>query len=200
MLIVRGVIGGILLFLGHELNFLFAGAMAALLGIRLTPLLPPQWPYWSDYVFIIGLGVIAAAAVLLNERAGYFISGFLAGGLMLVEYYAPEYTDRPLASLPYRRHHWLIGHRYLYRLGPDPGDGCHRRCLPAEPVRARSHAGDPDRSGTVHRWGADPGHYHAVPKARREVADGRDWPVDLYNRIRSSRSSRSVRSRDCSTI
>ena len=60
MLIVRGVIGGILLFLGHELNFLFAGAMAALFGVRLTPLLPPQWPYWADYVFIIGLGVIAA--------------------------------------------------------------------------------------------------------------------------------------------
>ena len=89
MLIVRGIIGGILLFLGHELNFLFAGAMAALLGVRLTPLLPPQWPGWADYAFVIGLGVIAAVAVLLNERVGYFISGFLAGGLMLVEYYAP---------------------------------------------------------------------------------------------------------------
>lgn len=96
MLIVRGVIGGILLFLGHELNFLFAGAMAALLGFRLTPLLPPQWPAWSDYVFIIGLGVIAAAAVLINERVGYFISGFLAGGLFLVEYYAPNTLTVPL--------------------------------------------------------------------------------------------------------
>ena len=95
MLIVRGVIGGILLFLGHELNFLFAGAMAALLGVRLTPLLPPQWPGWADYAFIIALGVIAAAAVLLNERVGYFISGFLAGGLMLVEYYAPETLTVP---------------------------------------------------------------------------------------------------------
>ena len=96
MLIVRGVIGGILLFLGHELNFLFAGAMAALLGFRLIPMLPPQWPAWSDYVFIIGLGVIAAVAVLLNERLGYFISGFLAGGLFLVEYYAPNTLTVPL--------------------------------------------------------------------------------------------------------
>lgn len=95
MLIVRGVIGGILLFLGHELNFLFAGAMASLLGFRLTPLLPPQWPGWADYAFIIGLGVIAAVVVLLNERAGYFVSGFLAGGLMLVEYYAPESLTVP---------------------------------------------------------------------------------------------------------
>ncbi len=95
MLIVRGVIGGILLFLGHELNFVFAGAMAALLGFRLTPLLPPQWPGWAEYACIIGLGVAAAAAVLLNERAGYFISGFLAGGLLLVEYYAPNMLTVP---------------------------------------------------------------------------------------------------------
>ena len=95
MLIVRGVIGGILLFLGHELNFLFAGAMAALLGFRLTPLLPPQWPAWADSAFIIGLGVIAAVVVLLNERIGYFVSGFLAGGLLLVEYYAPATLTVP---------------------------------------------------------------------------------------------------------
>jgi len=90
MLIVRGVIGGILLFLGHELNFLFAGAMAALLAFRLTPLLPSQWPWWADYAFIIAIGVIAAVVVLLNERVGYFISGFLAGGLLLIEYFAPN--------------------------------------------------------------------------------------------------------------
>lgn len=96
MLIIRGVIGGILLFLGHELNFLFAGAMAALLGFRLTPLLPAQWPAWADIVFVIGLGVVAAIVVLLNERLGYFVSGFLAGGLFLVEYYAPNTLTVPL--------------------------------------------------------------------------------------------------------
>lgn len=95
MLIIRGVIGGILLFLGHELNFLFAGAMASLLGFRLLPLLPPQWPSWADYAFIIGLGIMAAVAVLLNERVGYFISGFLAGGFLLVEYYAPNAQTVP---------------------------------------------------------------------------------------------------------
>ena len=99
MLIARGVIGGILLFLGHELNFLFAGAMAALLGFRLTPLLPPGLPGWADYAFIIGLGVIAAAAVLLNDRLGYFISGFLAGGFLLVEYYAPNTQTVPWMPL-----------------------------------------------------------------------------------------------------
>ena len=89
MLVIRGVIGGILLFLGRELNFLFAGAMAALIGYRLTPLLPAQWPAWSDAAFMITLAVIAAIIVLINERLGYFLSGFLAGGFFLVEYYAP---------------------------------------------------------------------------------------------------------------
>ena len=42
MQIARGVIGGILLFLGRELNFLLAAAMAAFIALRLTPLLPPH--------------------------------------------------------------------------------------------------------------------------------------------------------------
>jgi hypothetical protein len=95
MLIIRGVIGGILLFLGRELNFLFAGAMAALIGFRLLPLLPPQWPSWSDIVFVITLALIAAILVLVNERFGYFLSGFLAGGFLLVEYYAPNSAGLP---------------------------------------------------------------------------------------------------------
>lgn len=96
MLIVRGIIGGILLFLGRELNFVFAGAMAGLLAYRLTPLLPPTWPAWSDAAFMITLGLIAAILVLIHERAGYFLSGFLAGGFFLVEYYAPNVLTVPL--------------------------------------------------------------------------------------------------------
>ena len=96
MLIARGVLGAILLFLGHELNFLFGGGMAALVAIRLTPLLSPQWPAWSDTAFIIGLGVLAAAVIVINERVGYFLSGFLAGGFFLAEYYAPGVLFIPL--------------------------------------------------------------------------------------------------------
>ena len=53
MPIVRGIIGAVLLFLGRELNFLFAGAMAGLIAFRLTPLLPPGLPAWSDAAFMI---------------------------------------------------------------------------------------------------------------------------------------------------
>jgi hypothetical protein len=96
MQIVRGVIGGILLFLGRELNFLFAAAMAAFIGLRLTPLLPPQWHGWADYAFMAVLAVVAAVITLLNERVGYFLSGFLAGGYFLVEYYEPGVLTLPL--------------------------------------------------------------------------------------------------------
>jgi hypothetical protein len=96
MIIARGIIGGILLFLGRELNFLFAGAMAALIGLRLTPILPSKWPDWSDYAFMIALGVIAAAVTLMNEHAGYFISGFLAGAYLLMEYFQPGVLTFPI--------------------------------------------------------------------------------------------------------
>ena len=96
MQVARAVIGGILLFLGRELNFLFAAAMAALIGFRLTPLLPALWPGWYDYVLILGLAVIAAAITIINERVGYFLSGFLAGSYFLVEYYAPGILTLPI--------------------------------------------------------------------------------------------------------
>lgn len=96
MPIARGVIGGILLFLGRELNFLFAGAMAGLIGFRLTPVLPAEWPGWYDYVFMGALAIIAAVIVIVNERVGYFLSGFLAGGYFLIEYYEPGLLTVPL--------------------------------------------------------------------------------------------------------
>ena len=96
MLVTRGVVGGILLFLGRELNFLFAAGMAALIAIRLTPLLPSDWPAWSDSAFVIGLAVIAAIIPFINERAGYVLSGFLAGGFYLADYYAPGVLSVPL--------------------------------------------------------------------------------------------------------
>jgi hypothetical protein len=95
MLIARGVIGGILLFLGRELNFLLAAAMAALLGLRLAPLLPRGLPNWADTVFIIALAILAGAIPIINQRIGYFISGFLAGAVFLVELYAPGMLTLP---------------------------------------------------------------------------------------------------------
>src|SRR5215216_449281 len=96
MQIIRGVIAGILLFLGRELNFLLAAAMAALVGLRLTPLLPAPWPGWSDYAFMGALALLAATITITKEQVGYFLSGFLAGGYFLMEYYEPGVLTFPL--------------------------------------------------------------------------------------------------------
>ena len=94
-IVLRGVIGAILLFLGRELNFLFAAAMAILWGFRLAPLLPDAWPSWGLWAFVITLALVAAIIAMTNERIGYFLSGFLAGSFFLVEYFAPGVATVP---------------------------------------------------------------------------------------------------------
>jgi hypothetical protein len=96
MITIRAILGGILLFLGRELNFLFAGGMAALIAFRVSPSLPAHWPAWSDMAVILGVGAIAAGATFLNERGGYALSGFLGGGYLFVEYFAPGASNIPL--------------------------------------------------------------------------------------------------------
>jgi hypothetical protein len=96
MQVIRAIVGAVFLALGRELNFFFAAAMAGLVGLRLTPLLPQEWPNWTEYAFILGLAVAAAGIVIARERLGYFISGFLVGSYFLVEYYEPGVLTLPL--------------------------------------------------------------------------------------------------------
>lgn len=94
--LARGILGAILLFLGRELNFVFAGGIAVLFAYRLAPRLPASWPAWSDIAFIVGLGLLAAAIPIVNKKFGYYLSGFLGGGYFLVEYFAPGSATLPL--------------------------------------------------------------------------------------------------------
>ena len=96
MVIVRGAIGGILLFLGRELNFLFAGGFAAMLALRVVPLLPSSWPSWGYIAFVVAMVAIAAAISTINKRAGYVVSGILAGGFYLADYYVPGFIAIPI--------------------------------------------------------------------------------------------------------
>jgi len=96
MTLIRGLTGAILLFLGREFGFLLSAAMAAFIGLRLTHLLPGTWPSWSWIAFIVILAVIASVLTLINERVGYFVCGFLAGGFLFSEFYAPSSNTIPL--------------------------------------------------------------------------------------------------------
>lgn len=93
---IRGAAGVMILFLGRELSFLFSGALAAFIGFRLTPLLPTAWPVWSDTAFVIAIAVIAGTLTLINKDLGYYVSGFLIGGYVFAEIYAPNSLSVPL--------------------------------------------------------------------------------------------------------
>ena len=95
-ILLRGAAGVMILFLGRELSFLFSAAMAAFLGVRLTPLLPPAWPASSDTAFVVTIAVLAAILTVLNKDAGFYVSGFLIGGYALTEFYAPNSLTIPI--------------------------------------------------------------------------------------------------------
>ena len=88
--LIQGAAGVMILLLGRELSFLFSAAMAAFLGFRLTPLLPSSWPAWSDTAFVAALAIVAAILTSIDKRAGYYVSGFLIGGYVFSEIYAPN--------------------------------------------------------------------------------------------------------------
>lgn len=96
MTTVQWVAGFAVLFLGHELSYVFSGIMAGYLGLRLTHLLPPTAPAWADLTFIAVLVVIAAGATMINKNVGFYITGSLAGGFLASEYFSPFTLTIPI--------------------------------------------------------------------------------------------------------
>jgi hypothetical protein len=95
-MLLRGIAGVIALFFGREMSFLFSAAMAALIGIRLTPLLPSSWPAWADLAFLAVLAFLGAVLTLMNKDTGYYVCGFLVGGFVFSEIYAPGSFSIPI--------------------------------------------------------------------------------------------------------
>jgi hypothetical protein len=96
MVAIRGVLGLILAFLGRELNFAFAAGFAAMIALRVLPLLPPTWPAWGPTAFLVAMALIAGIIPFINERTGYVVSGFLAGGFFLADYFVPGFIGIPI--------------------------------------------------------------------------------------------------------
>lgn len=96
ILVMRGVAGVVILFLGRELSFLFSAALAAFLGVRLLPLLPASWPAWADLAFLAAIAILAAVLTIINRDAGFYVCGFLVGGFALTEYFAPGVAVIPI--------------------------------------------------------------------------------------------------------
>jgi uncharacterized membrane protein YoaK (UPF0700 family) len=93
---IRGIAGAVILFLGRELSFLFSAVMAAFIGTRLTHLLPPAWPAWADFAFLAALAILGAVLTLSDKGTGYYVCGFLVGGFVFSEIYAPGSSTLPI--------------------------------------------------------------------------------------------------------
>jgi len=84
--IAKGVFGGLMLFLGRDMDWLFSLGLGLLVGLKLTTLLDPSSPVWMFYVVVGALGLISVLPYLVYPESSYILTGLLFGGYLLSEY------------------------------------------------------------------------------------------------------------------
>jgi hypothetical protein len=84
--IVRGVFGGLMLFLGRDMDWLFSLGMGLLVGLKLTTLLEENTPNWMFFLVIAAAGAISILPYLVYPESRFILTGFLFGGFLLSEY------------------------------------------------------------------------------------------------------------------
>jgi hypothetical protein len=84
--IAKGVFGGLMLFLGRDMDWLFSLGLGLLVGLKLSTLLAPDSPPWMIYLVIAAIGAISVLPYLVYPDGSYIVTGFLFGGFLLSEY------------------------------------------------------------------------------------------------------------------
>jgi hypothetical protein len=84
--IAKGVFGGLMLFLGRDMDWLFSLGLGLLVGVKLTSLLAADSPLWMFIVVILAAGLISVLPYLVYPESSYIVTGFLFGGYLLSEY------------------------------------------------------------------------------------------------------------------
>ena len=85
--IIMAVYGGVMLFLGRSLSWLFSLGMGLLVGVKAAEFfVPPTSPAWINILVILGVGTLGVLPHLLYPEASFIVSGFLFGGYALAEY------------------------------------------------------------------------------------------------------------------
>jgi len=84
--IAKGVFGGLMLFLGRDMDWLFSLGLGLLVGLKLTTLLTADSPPWMFYLLIAAAGAISVLPYLVYPEGSYIVTGFLFGGFLLSEY------------------------------------------------------------------------------------------------------------------
>jgi hypothetical protein len=84
--IAKGVFGGLMLFLGRDMDWLFSLGLGLMVGLKMTTLLAADSPPWMVYVLVAAVGAISVLPYLVFPDASYIVTGFLFGGFLLSEY------------------------------------------------------------------------------------------------------------------
>jgi hypothetical protein len=84
--IAKGVFGGMMLFLGRDMDWLFSLGLGLLVGLKLTTLLDANSPQWMFIVLVIAAGIICVLPYLVYPEARFIMTGFFFGGYVLSEY------------------------------------------------------------------------------------------------------------------
>jgi len=84
--IAKGVFGGLMMFLGRDMDWLFSVGMGFLVGLKLTALLAPDSPAWMVYLLIAASCAVSVLPYLVYPESSYLMTGFFFGGFLLSEY------------------------------------------------------------------------------------------------------------------
>lgn len=84
--IAKGVFGGLMLFLGRDMDWLFSLGLGLLVGLNATTLLTPDAPQWMFYGLIAVIGLLSILPYLVYPEARFIVTGFLFGGYLLSEF------------------------------------------------------------------------------------------------------------------
>ncbi|MGB7873645.1 MAG: hypothetical protein WBL25_04620 [Anaerolineales bacterium] len=84
--IAKGVFGGLMLFLGRDMDWLFSLGLGLLVGLKLTTLLETNTPQWMIILVVVAAGAVSILPYLVYPEARFILTGFLFGGFLLSEY------------------------------------------------------------------------------------------------------------------
>ena len=82
---IKAVFGGIMLFGGRNLHWAFAAGLGYFVGQRLTENMT-RVPFWVPIAISATIALIGLIVALAWEEGSYFVTGFLFGGYILLEF------------------------------------------------------------------------------------------------------------------
>lgn len=84
--IAKGIFGGLMLFLGRDIDWLFSLGLGLLVGLKMTSLLAADSPQWMFILLVVAAGAISVSPYLVYPEARFILTGLLFGGYLLSEY------------------------------------------------------------------------------------------------------------------